>query len=145
MENPNVNGYKFSWASIKIKRGSGNVFGFKAINYGNSIEEGEVRGHGRQQLGRTRGNLKASGGITFLAEEFYEFIDELGDGYMDKVFDFVVSREEGDLIRTDELLGCRITEDPQEDENGVDGSEVALTLSIMEVIKDGKRAIENAL
>lgn len=138
-ENPVVNGYRYSWGSISITRGGAGVFGFTEINYTQSAERGEVRGHGRFKLGVTKGNVNQEGSLKLSYADWIEFRAGLGPAPLDAVFDLAVTREEdpGDGLTTDELRGCRIKSVEKGDSNGTDGSMVTLPLDIMQIVEDG--------
>ncbi len=144
---PQVNGYKHSWAGIKIKKGPEDIFGFRKIAYKQSRERSKVFGHGIQALGRTRGKHDCEGSMTLLLEQWEDFKAALGDGYMDKSFDLVVQREEigNDRIFSDQLIGVMIDEVPYDDSEGSDASEVELTLNILRIVEDGVKAIDGEL
>jgi hypothetical protein len=144
---PQVNGYKHSWAGIRIKKGPEDVFGFRKISYKQSRERSKVYGHGVQALGRTRGRHDCEGSMSLLMEQWQDFKAGLGDGYMDKSFDLVVQREEigNERIFSDELISCMIDEVSYDDSEGTDATEVELTLSILRIVEDDVKAIEGEL
>ena len=71
---PLGDGFRFSHGSMKFSRGAAEQFGIKEISYKVSMDRGDVRGHGRRPLGRTRGNIKFEASFTILAEEYYSMI-----------------------------------------------------------------------
>jgi hypothetical protein len=143
---PLVNGKRLGWSRIKIAvdKVGGEIFGFRAIMYKNAIERGKVRGHGRQVLGFTEGDLDSDASITMLEEEWRAFIAVLGSGYMDVPFTTTVSYVLPDGTTTsDQLVGCLIKEDPHDHSQGVDGLEVSVPLDLLYVKVAGLNPIND--
>lgn len=138
---PNTEGYRFSHGSVRILRGPDEVFGFKEIKYKPSVEEGEVRLHGRKPLGRTRGNVSYEASIVFGIEEFYNFVAALGDGFLDAIFSLAVIRSEGDVTVTDELISCRLKAPEIGSSNGPDPQEVSCDLTVQDMTINGLKPV----
>lgn len=144
---PMVGGFRHSWAGIKIKRGSDDVFGFKKISWKKTRSRKKVFAHGVQALGRTRGKEENEATIAFLYSEWQRFKKALGDGYMDKQFDLLVLREEigNDEIFKVELISCSIDEHSSDESEGEDESVVECTLGVLRIVDDGDLAIAGEL
>jgi hypothetical protein len=144
---PNVNGNKHSWASIVLLIGTTRIRGFKAVNYKNAMEPGDVRGEGVQVIGRTRGELKSEGSLELYLEEYHQLIAALaadGTGYLEKGFEITVSYSEpGSAIITDRLIGCRLKGGDKGFSPGTDALSVKCDLSIMYVIENGVHPISD--
>src|SRR5262249_41122682 len=140
---PLVNGKRLSWARIKISldKAGGEIFGYRAIMYKNAISRGKVRGHGRQVLGFTDGDLDSDASITMLEEEWRELITVLGSGYMDVPFTITVSYVLDNRTYTDVLVGCQIKEDPHDHKQGPDALEVQIPLDLLYVKINGLNPI----
>ncbi len=136
----NVKGFEYSFASVKLKADDQDIEGLKSIEYSNEIDRGMVRGTGMQVKGMTRGQAKASAKITFSTLGAYQaFIAHLGNGYMERSFDIVVSYREGTEtpIITDEVVGCRFKKPQRKAAQGTDSLEVDVDLDVMYCIENG--------
>jgi hypothetical protein len=91
---PYINGNYFSWASIEIKVDGNRYLGFKGVTYSQEQDRGAVYGTHSQKLGRTRGQNKPEGSMEMFKEAFDDLVEKFGDGFMEKVFDVVVSYQE---------------------------------------------------
>lgn len=142
---PLVNGKRLSWARIKISldKAGGEIFGYKAISYKNAITRGKVRGHGRQILGLTDGDLDSDASITMLEEEWRELVAVLGDGYMDTPFTITISYLLDTKTYTDTIVGAQIKEDARDHKQGPDGFEVQVPLDCLYVKLQGLNPINN--
>jgi len=142
---PQVNGNRYSWASVEIAIGSLRFKGFKGIEYSNNLEPGEVRGTGPQKLGRTRGDLKPEASFEIYKQEYYLLIAALavnGAGFMETEFGIVVSySDRNQPIITDEIIGCRIKKPAHSGSQGTDAMVVKVDLDIMMVIENGLKPI----
>lgn len=126
---PMVNGRRLSWARIKlsIDKNGGEVFGFTAISYKQSVSRSAVRGHGRQILGFTDGEYMVDNvSLTFREEEWRNLIGKLGDGYMDAVVTISVSYDFNGVTHTDVISGASMKEDPHDLKQGTDAPEVVV-------------------
>ena len=148
-DQPRINGRRVSWASLSISVGGGigDLYGFTAISYKNTVERAKVRGGGRVALGMTAGDHDAEGEITMTFEQARAFLEALGasqgDGrYMDAVFNVTCQYEAGNQVYSDELIGCSLKEDATEAEQGPDGLTMTFPLDLMYVMRDGKLPVE---
>lgn len=134
-----VNGYKYSFASVKLKANGQNITGLKSIDYSNAIERGKVRGTGIQESGRTRGQASSEAKIGFAdLESYLAFITSLGDGYMEAWFDIVVSyAETGSPLITDTIVGCQIKKPPRTAAQGTEALAVDCELDCSYVMENG--------
>jgi hypothetical protein len=136
---PNINGTSYDWSSIHISLGSLITPAIKGIDYSQALEPGEGRGNSSGWLKRTRGQLKPDASFEIYKSEFQDFIDILGDGYMEKVFDVTVSYQEGtERILTDKLIGCRIKKHADSPKDGSDPPTVKVDLHLHHVVMNGK-------
>jgi hypothetical protein len=117
---PNINGTRYSFASITLL-GAGLVIpGFIDIDYGNEVDSSMVYGTNPQPLGATRGQLKSSAKFTMLQLEYYNYIEALcvlngtpGSGYLEVRHDIQVQYQDGSGITlgpliTDVIRGFRL-------------------------------------
>jgi hypothetical protein len=144
IEFPKINGHRYSWASVTIKSSVGmELIHIKEISYSHKLEPGLVRGTGAQPSGRTRGEYEAEGSFVLQREQWDEYRNKLGDGYMETAVDISVSyAEDGSPVVTDELKGVRITSVENGPSQGTDALEVSCDLSIMYVLEGGKKPLK---
>lgn len=143
-----VNGVAYDYSSISIDFGGGGDLSllFTEISYSQALEPGGLRGTHAQLLARTRGEHSAEGSVTVYLATYYEILDKLGDGYMEKEFDVTVTyADTGQPTKTDVLHRCRITNEDKNHAQGPDALIVPLDLSIIMIKVDGKYPISNAL
>jgi len=140
---PLINGHRFSFASIEARFNELPSLGFKAINYDDSLEPGEVYGSRPQVLGATRGKQKASGDFEMYRLEFELFKATLGSalpplGFGERFFDIVVTFFEfGQPVITDQLRGCRIKKVGSANTDGTDASVIKCELFVTRVLLGG--------
>lgn len=140
-----INGYKYSFASVKLKANGQAITGLKSIDYSNSIERGRVRGVGIQENGRTRGQATSTAKIGFAdLESYMAFITSLGNGYMEAWFDIVVSyADDGAPLITDTVVGCQIKTPPRTAAQGTDALAVDCELDCSYVLENGLLPYKN--
>lgn len=145
---PKINGVAPDWSSVEIDLGdAGIVTGITELTYGNTLEPGVVRGTSPQKLARTRGEHDAEGSITMNLEDANDFIQKLGDGYLEAVFNITVNiRAPGaTTVYTDRLIGCRMKGDEGGGSQGADPLQVTFPLDVMYVEKFGKKPLNDML
>lgn len=143
---PLINGHRFSWSSIEINVNGTLIRAIKEISYSNNLEPGEMRGTHAQKGGRTRGELKPEASMTIYLEEYNELIKALGQGFLERQFDIVVSYSEKNAATvTDKIIGARIKKPEKSFSSGTDALAVKCDLDIMFVIENGLSPIDNAL
>ncbi len=104
LTDPTINGNRFGYASIAATLAGRPYRGIKSINYKDNLEPGEVRGTSPQLIGATRGQYKAEADVEFYEDEWCDFRDALGDGFMEVPWQLLVNyQEEGADVQTDEL------------------------------------------
>lgn len=139
-----INGNRYSFANITIQLGGVEVArgALKSINYDASQEPGLVQGNQVAPVGRTVGYGSATGSFEMLASEWDDFNDSLTNSgetpTMSVDFDIIISYSVNDVdVRTDSLLGCRITKIGSANTQGNDATTKACDLSIMQVYENG--------
>lgn len=142
---PLIDGHRYSFSSVEL-RVAGRIYtGVTEISYSVSQEPGIVRGTGARPIGRTRGEYTAEGSLTMLKSDYYDLIQALSlraEGYLEASFDVVVTFSE--LFEPpicDVLRGCRITREEDSHSTGGEALTVSLTLSVMEIIRNGAPAV----
>ena len=142
---PQVNGNRYSFASIDFQLLGKRYFGVKSINYSDGLDPGEVRGTAPQLLGRTKGKYSAEGSMELYEAEFSDFVAALlsagpslgfidSVGFMEIPFEVSVSyAEENSPTITDTLVACRIKKVDKSRAEGTDPLTVKLDLHIMSI------------
>lgn len=151
LEYPTVNGVTYEYSSLEINLapqsgGSAIYVGVKDISYKLDLKPTKVYGTSAQPLSRTRGSLDLSGAITLYKSEADAFIAQLGDGYLEAVFDIVVNyNEAGKDIITDRVTGCRITSPDNSHSQGADALVVKFDLDVMMIYLSDKNPLNQML
>lgn len=142
---PLINGRYYSHAEIEIKLFGDITMGVKSVKYSDNLEAGEVRGNHPQAIGRTLGEYKCEGSITLFLPQWIELVTKLGNGFMVKPFDLVVSyAADGLPLVTDIVRGCRIKKNDRSSE-GTDAIEMPMDLHPMSIKWNGLDPIPNML
>jgi hypothetical protein len=138
-DNPVINGHKYGWASVEAHVDGIPQREFTEIAYSAKVDVGKARGAGTRVLGRTRGEADHEGSVTMLKAEAERWFTRLGHGFMLKSFPITVSYDEtGDGgVKTDSLLGCRITNVEDNPKTGTDPLTVKVDLHIMRIRYNG--------
>lgn len=139
-----INGNRFSFTDIRISiAGFDQPAVFTALNYKSTQEPGIVQANQVAPVGRTSGYGTATGGFTMLISEWDDLATTLSDqnpsgAVMNTDFDIQVSYNINDTdIRTDNLIGCRITDMDVSVSKGNEAVYMVLQLSIMRVQRNG--------
>jgi hypothetical protein len=134
-----VNRVPYDWASIEIDCDDLILQGARSISYEHGMEVEKNFGASREALNRTEGVYSAEDGeLTLLESDYRLLIQKFGPGYMRKVFQISVSYSHAnEPTITDELIDCRIIGDAHDKQQGPDGLEVSLTISIMKIKASG--------
>lgn len=139
-----VNGHEYSFTSIKSSLGTFKSKGLKSISYSDSLEPGAVEADTAQLAGATRGPYRAEASIEFATRRAYqEWIDSIGDGYMEKYFTITATYSETNVspVITDKIINCRIKK-PAVDASGTDAVGVKVDLFVLTgIVWNGKKPI----
>lgn len=134
-------GWRQSWSSIEIRVNNAIVLGIQEINYSPSLEPGEVRGAGSRVIAHTLGQGAYEGDFSILLEEFNFLVATLGDNWMTKTFDIVVTYDGSDgglSVIVDTLRFCRITKTEHSNSNGsTDATIVKCTIKYLDLLLNG--------
>lgn len=146
MNFPDVNGISYDFSSVKISLIGDVTPAFKGIDYSQALEPGEARGNSSHWLRRTRGQLKAEASFEIHKVEWQGFIDQLGDGYMEKEFDILVSyADHGQPVISDEIVGARIKKHADSPKEGSEPPTVKVDLHILKVRPNGLEPTTDAI
>ncbi len=144
-----VNGNRYSFTSISatwniIGGGSGEFPRgiFKSISYDASQDPGLVQGNSIAPVGRTTGFGSGTGSFESLISELDDFLAAVTNGgqfpIMNVDWNLTVSYSVNDIdVRTDTLLGCRITKVGQSNSQGNDATMTSCDISIMKMYRNG--------
>ena len=143
MDYPQYNGRACSFAELRLKLGSFKTYGFKSVNISESVERGKARGASRRKLALTPGDLDADASIELLEADWLEWLEQLGDGYMDVVFNLHLDYElkSAPGIHSVELKGVSLKKIDEGHSQGTEALTVKLDLDVMGVSRDGKDAL----
>ncbi len=135
---PDVNNRTYDYSSIKLDIDGDVYVAAKGINYSDSMEPGELRGTASLRLARTDGDYKAEASLEISLEDGMALIQKLGDGYMQKSFNFTVQYAQNDKpVIQDEIIGCRIKKADNSNSQGGDPSMMKFDLDPMYIIRNG--------
>lgn len=123
---PLINGTRHEWSSIEIQlapegKGSNIYVGVKELAYKLEMAPTDVYGTSPQPIGRTRGVLSFSASLTLYKAESALFLQQLGDGYLEKPFNVIANyTENGFDTITDSIIGCRLVSPDNSHSQGAD-------------------------
>lgn len=140
MANPLINGHRYSHTSIATTiDGSKYIKGIKSIDYGVTVEPGEMRGSARLPQGKTHGAVKYEASFEMYREEFDDMAADMGAGYMSLYFDIQVERaEENSPVCVDSILSARIkSAKASTAEGSADAHTVKVELDVMRIKING--------
>ena len=148
---PLINGHAYDHASAEIEVNGTIIIGIKEIGWSQSLEGAALRGTHAQVLARTRGEYDAEANLVMYMREYSELIESLtgGDasvGYGEQSFSIVVTFSEANQpIQVVRLLGCRIKGEESGTSQGTDPTEDSIDLTVLQIERNGKRMVSNAL
>lgn len=144
-----VNGNRYSFTNVFVTLAGDPVPKgvFKSINYDAMQDPGIVQGNQVSIVGRTQGYGTSTGSFEMLVSELDDFFQviTLGGSFSAMApfqdFDITVSYSvNGVDVRTDELIGCRITKIGSANQQGTDATTKTCDLSIARLILNGVQA-----
>lgn len=112
-----VNTREYEWSDVSVTMAGRKITGLRGVKYSAKQEKELLYAKGNKPHSIQRGNKDYSGEITLLQSE-YEALKAAAKGdVLDITFDMVVSvgnQSKGDVITTEILVNCEITEDNTE-------------------------------
>ena len=109
-----VNTREYEWSDVSVTMAGRNITGLRGVKYSSKQEKELLYAKGNKPHTIQRGNKNYSGEITLLQSE-YEALKAAAKGdVLDITFDMVVAvgnPSKGDVITTEILVNCEITED----------------------------------
>lgn len=143
---PLINGARKDFSSISLFAAGRQFVGFTAINYSDALRPGSVFGGSAQRIGRTRGQREITASITMYRAEWNDLRAALGPGYMEVPFDVTVSYgDDGLPTERDQLLGCRIVSESNNNAAGSEALTVDLELDVMDMLHNGLSPLRSPL
>lgn len=138
-----INGSRYSFVNITtVINGTEQPRVFKSINYDAMQDAGNVQGNSVGIVGRTDGYGTSTGNFEMYVSESDDLNNDISaEGtfpLLSRYFDMSVSYSvNDDDVRTDVLLGCRITKQGSSNQSGNDASSVTYELNIARMTRNG--------
>jgi hypothetical protein len=136
--------YAKGFSSMEVKLGGMIFTAIVKATYSQSLEEGWVKGAYRAPQARTEGELKeGTGELEFaMIDQATDFIEALGDGYLDQIWNATFTYWRVDQKTTrDELFECRLLDVKKEPSQGVDAIGATMPFSYKTGTINGLRPI----
>mgnify|MGYP007053682861 CR=1 FL=1 len=116
-----VNTREYEWSDVTVVMAGRNVTGLRGVKYSFKQEKELIYAKGNKPHAIQRGNKDFSGEITLLQSEYEALKTSAGGDVLNIAFDVVVcvgTPSKGDVITTEILVNCEITEDNTEWKQG---------------------------
>lgn len=107
---------EYEWADVSVVLAGRLVTGIRGVSYTSSQEKEALYGKGNKPHAIQRGNKNFTGNIRLLQSELEALERAAGGDALDVSFNVIVAYGnplKGDMIKTDLLKGCEITEIPK--------------------------------
>ena len=138
---PKFNSREYEWSDVSIVAAGRNVTGIRGISYTSSQEKEALYAKGNKPHAIQRGNKAYSGSIRLLQSELDALELAAGGDVLDATFNVVVAYgnpSKGDVVTTDLIKGCEITEIPKGLNQNDKFMEVELPVVMLDVIRGYK-------
>lgn len=132
---------EYEWADVSVVVAGRMVTGIRGVSYTSSQEKEALYGKGNKPHAIQRGNKAYSGSIKLLQSELEALERAAGGDALDASFNIVVAYgnpSKGDVITTDLMKGCEITEIPKGLSQNDKFMEVELPIVMLDVIRNYK-------
>lgn len=130
------NSREYEWSDVNVVVAGRLVTGIRGVSYTSSQEKEALYGKGNKPHSIQRGNKSNSGSIRLLQSEL-EALELAAKGdILDISFNIIVSYgnpSQGDVVSTDLLVGCEITEVPKSLNQNDKFMEIELPLIMLDV------------
>ncbi len=130
------NSREYEWSDVSVVLAGRMVTGIRGVSYTSSQEKEALYGKGNKPHSIQRGNKSYSGSIKLLQSELEALQLAANCDVLDISFNVVVSYgnpTQGDVITTDLLVGCEITEVPKGLNQNDKFMEIELPLIMLDV------------
>lgn len=135
---PKFNSREYEWADVSVVAAGRMITGIRGVTYTSSQEKEALYGKGNKPHSIQRGNKTFTGAIRLLQSELEALELAAGGDALDISFNIVVAYgnpAKGDVITTDLLVGCEITEIPK----GLNQNDKFMEIELPLVMLDVKR------
>lgn len=135
---PKFNSREYEWADVSVVAAGRMITGIRGVSYTSSQEKEALYGKGNKPHSIQRGNKTFAGSIRLLQSELEALELAAGGDALDISFNIVVAYgnpAKGDVITTDLLVGCEITEIPK----GLNQNDKFMEIELPLVMLDVKR------
>lgn len=132
---------EYEWADVSIVVAGRLVTGIRGVSYTSSQEKEALYGKGNKPHSIQKGNKAYAGTIRLLQSELEALEQAAGGDALDASFNVVVAYGnpmKGDLVTTDLMKGCEITEIPKTLNQNDKFMEVELPIVMLDVIRNYK-------
>lgn len=144
-EYPDTRGFGYSQSGVELRLDR-RIFTTFKLTHNQAIEEGIIFGAAPEPLIRTRGQLQMGEGSIETEDlaEAQDFIDHLGDGFSDVLFNILVryTSPTRPAIKR-ELVSCRVLDVEEDPGDGTDGVQSSFPISFMYRTFNGKKPLRN--
>lgn len=130
------NSREYEWSDVSVVAAGRMITGIRGVSYTSSQEKEALYGKGNKPHSIQRGNKSFSGNIRLLQSELEALELAAGGDALDISFNIVVAYGnplKGDVITTDLLVGCEITEIPKSLNQNDKFMEIELPLTMLDV------------
>ena len=135
---PKFNSREYEWADVSVVAAGRMITGIRGVSYTSSQEKEALYGKGNKPHSIQRGNKTFAGSIRLLQSELEALELAAGGDALDISFNIVVAYgnpSKGDVVTTDLLVGCEITEIPK----GLNQNDKFMEIELPLVMLDVKR------
>lgn len=127
---------EYEWSDVTVVMAGRDVTGIRGISYQSDQEKEALYAKGNKPHGIQRGNKSYTGSIRFLQSEYDALNVAAGGDALNASFNIVVAYgnpSNGDVIKTDLLVGCEITSKPKSLNQNDKFMEIELPLIMLDV------------
>lgn len=136
-----INTREYEWADVAVVLAGRIVTGIRGVSYTSSQEKEALYAKGNKPHAIQRGNKSYSGNIRLLQSELEALEAAAGGDILNASFNVIVSYGnplKGDVITTDLLKGCEITEVPKGLNQNDKFMEIELPVVMLDVVRGYK-------
>ena len=136
-----INTREYEWADVAVVLAGRIVTGIRGVSYTSSQEKEALYAKGNKPHAIQRGNKSYSGNIRLLQSELEALEVAAGGDILNASFNVIVSYGnplKGDVITTDLLKGCEITEVPKGLNQNDKFMEIELPIVMLDVVRGYK-------
>lgn len=139
---PQTDGYALDFGRLEFDL-AGKVYDrISNLSTSQPIEEGVIFGSKPKPISRTRGQQQIGDGTFEMEfEQAVQLVEDLGDGWQEKIFTVSGTYKNGDKTLKVVCTGCRLLDCELDHEAGADGLPASFPFSFMERLINGKKAL----